>query len=136
MFNGDSFQRLIREAYVPFLKELGFSGKPVHVSGKYYCAYFVSTHHTLSVSYEPGDHYWDIRIETHGGAGDLKSFDDRSITPHLADLNTRYQGQVSGAERSQNETFFDGIEAKNADEAYLLKCAKDLRIVLPKYLGI
>jgi hypothetical protein len=56
-------------------------------------------------------------------------------TPRLSDLNSRYMNTVSSEERAANEAAFKSVEARDEEEKLLLKSAKELCLVLPKYLA-
>lgn len=42
--------------------------------------------------------------------------------------------EVTESEREGNDAYFSAIEVHDRNERALLKCAKDLRLVLPRYL--
>ena len=131
--NGQDFLRVIRDAFVPFLTALGFSMDEPSISGRLYRASFSSASHTVSVSFEPGDNNFFLLIFTRENDV-LSEMDNRSKTPRLSDLNSRYMQSVNAAERVANEAAFGSISIRDSDEAILLKSAKELRLVLPKYL--
>lgn len=95
---------------------------------------FIGELWTLSVSFEPGDNYFSIVLLNSKERG-LAAMDDRQKSPRLSDLNTRYMGQITLAEREANEVFFACIVVKDPFERQFLKFAKDLRLVLPKHLA-
>ena len=96
---------------------------------------FIGKSWTLSVSFEPGDNYFSIVLLNNKERG-LAAMDDRQKSPRLSDLNARYMGQITLAEREVNEAFFTSIVVTDSFERQLLKVAKDLRLVLPKYLAV
>ena len=61
--------------------------------------------------------------------------DDRLKTPRLCDLNSRYMNTVTSEERAANDAAFKSVVALDEEERLLLKSAKELRLVLPKYLA-
>lgn len=132
--NDQDFSRIIDQAFMPFLKELGFVAQPKAISGRAYMVEFIGEAWTLSVSFEPGDDYFSVMLLNNKMRG-LAAMDDPQKTPRLSDLNTRYMGQVTPAERETNEAFFVGIVVTDPFERQLLKFAKDLRLVLPKHLA-
>jgi hypothetical protein len=132
--NGVIFTNLMESAFRPFLGKLGFAMQPLHVSGRYYRATFGGPHYTLLITFEPGDENTTVMLLTNGD-DDLKAIDDPARTPRLADLNSRYMPQVSTDARSENEAYFDQFAASDRTEKLLLKCAKDLRLVLPLHLA-
>lgn len=132
--SGQDFLRIVKEAFEPFLNEIGFSADPPSISGRFYRARFSSPSHVVSVSFEPGDNAFFVLV-FHREDGQLSDIDDRSKTPRLADLNARYMHRVSKEERLANESFFRSVVPKDDEERYLLKCAKELRLVLPKHLA-
>ena len=95
---------------------------------------FIGKSWTLSVSFEPGDNYFSIVLLNNKERG-LAAMDDRQKSPRLSDLNARYMGQITLAEREANEAFFASIVVTDSFERQLLKVAKDLRLVLPKHLA-
>lgn len=131
---GERFKRLINEAFVLFLKDLGFVSQPIHVSGRYFRASFIGKEQTLIVSLKPAEDNKTVLLVTIGD-DDLSAIDDRSKTPRLSDLNSRYMSDVVPYEQMSNDAFFSGIEALCAHERKLVKSAKELRLVLPKYLA-
>jgi hypothetical protein len=131
--NGQDFLRVCNAAFAPFLKELGFSMDSPSISGRFYRVSFTDAAHAVSVSYEPGDEALFVMVFGREN-GELTDIDDRLKTPRLADLNTRYMPTITSGERAANETVFASVETRDKEEYALLKAAKELRLVLPKYL--
>jgi len=131
--NGDDFKRIIAEAFEPCLKKLGFALKALSISGREYSVCFESDAQVVDVSYEPGDDYLNISVYRRENTT-LSDIDDRSKTPRLSDLTRQYMPLVTRDERSVNEALFKSIVTRDATEGRLLKSAKDLCLVLPKYL--
>jgi hypothetical protein len=131
--NSHDFLRIVREAFEPFLMELGFSMDKPSISGRFYCVDFSSDSHQVSVSYEPGDNEFFIFV---GESRNSKfiDIDDRAKTPRLTDLNNRYMAAVTQLERLTNEKAFESVMVNVKEERLILKAAKELRLVLPKYL--
>lgn len=132
--NGKDFLRVIQDAFDPFLMTLGFSMETPSISGRFYRASFSGPKNAVSISYEPGDNALFVLVFSRE-KGELSDVDDRTKTPRLADLNARYMPLVSDAERVANEVFFQGVVVKDQEERQLLKFAKELRLVLPRYLN-
>jgi len=132
--NGQDFLRLVNEAFKPFLTELGFSMDAPAVSGRLYRASFTDSRNSVSVSFEPGDDALFVLVFSREG-GEMSDMDDRLKSPRLSDLNERYMSLVSGTERVANEAAFRSFVARDEAERCLLKSAKELRLVLPKYLA-
>jgi hypothetical protein len=103
------------------------------LSGRSYRATFTSPEEVVSVSYEPGDEVLFVMVFCRQNGG-LSDIDDRSNTPRLSDLNMRYMHTITKEERLENEVIFGAIEPRDNEERLLLKAAKELRLVLPKYL--
>ena len=104
------------------------------ISGRHYRASFVAREHVVVVSFEPGDNYLLVLVYCvkHGKLSDV---DDIASTPRLSDLNARYMGEVNGKERAMVDTAFEGIVAEDREERELVRSAKELCLVLPKYLA-
>ena len=132
--NSQDFLRIVNTAFQPFLVALGFSLDAPSISGRFYRVSFSSAINTVSVSYEPGDNAFFIVVFSREN-DELSDFDDRNKTPRLTDLNSSYMHQVSDNERSENALFFKPVLTENQEERFLLKCAKELRLVLPLYLS-
>jgi hypothetical protein len=130
---GKRFQVLVQEAFNPFLIELGFKPEKPKISGRYYRAKFIGDNHTLIVSLEPADAFFSIMI-VRNDSYDLYTIDDPQKAPRLSDLNRMYMSEVTPNERATNDSFFSEIKVEDQKERALLKCAKDLRLVLPRYL--
>ena len=131
--NGQDFLRIAKEAFIPFLKELGLEMDEPSMSGRFYRASFTGPAHAVSVSYEPGDGAFFVMVFGRKN-GKLSDIDDRTKTPRLADLNSRYMPTITNKERVENEVAFESVVARDREERLLLKAAKELRLVLPKYL--
>jgi hypothetical protein len=132
--NGQRFLHIIDEAFVPFLKDLGFLMDTPSISGRFYRARFTDSKHLISVSFEPGDKFFLVSVFDYEH-GLLSDIDDRSKTWCLADLNRRYMHTVTNEERSAYESIFNSVSAWDNEEKTLLKFAKELCLVLPKYLA-
>lgn len=131
--NGQDFLRITSTAFAPFLKKLGFAVDEPSVSGRYYRVSFTSSSHCVSISYEPGDEALFVIVSSRKN-GELSDIDDRIATPRLADLNSRYMAAITNEERVENEAAFEFVIVNDKEERILLKAAKELRLVLPKYL--
>lgn len=131
--NGQNFLRIANEAFVPFLKGLGFLMDEPAISGRFYRVSFNGSAHAVSVSYEPGDDALFVMVFSRKN-GELSDIDDRTKTPRLADLNSRYMAAITNEERTANESVFESVVVNDEEERLLVKAAKELRLVLPKYL--
>jgi hypothetical protein len=131
--NGQDFLRIVKEAFAPFLEELGFAMEQPSISGRFYRVSFTASSHVVSVSYEPGDDALFVMVFSLKN-GELSDIDDSKKTPRLSDLNSRYMVRVTDKERIENQKVFESIVAKDKEELLLLKAAKELRLVLPMYL--
>jgi hypothetical protein len=129
----ERFQSLIKQAFNPFLIEFGFKPEKPHLSGRYHRANFIGNSHTIIIYFEPGEAYLTAMLVKNDDY-DLSSIDDPKKTPRVSDLNRIYMGKITPSERANNESFFSTIEVKDQNEQALLKLAKDLRLVLPRYL--
>jgi len=132
--NGQDFLRVVHEAFVPFLHGLGFSMDAPSISGRLYRASFTGPRNSVSISFEPGDDVIFVLVFCLQD-GEWSDMDDRLKTPRLSDLNARYMGSVSVDERAANESAFESIVARDDAERSLLKAARELRLVLPRYLA-
>jgi len=132
--NGQDFQRITSAAFEPFLKELGYLTDNISISGRFYRVFYKAHKNVISVSYEPSDRALFVMIFTRNG-DELSDIDDTASTPRLSDLNSRFMHTVSVEKRKENENYFKSISACDDDERLLLKCAKELRLVLPCYLN-
>jgi hypothetical protein len=131
--NGQDFLRITNEAFVPFLKGLGFVMDEPSISGRFYRVSFTGSAHAVSVSYEPGDDALFVMVFSREN-GELSDIDDRTKTPRLADLNSRYMATITSEDRAENERTFECVAVNDKEERLLLKAAKELRLVLPKYI--
>jgi hypothetical protein len=134
MIDSVSFKRIVETAFAPFLLELGFSADPVFLSGKYCAARFACGQRSLLISYEPGDDELLIVISERP-LKSLPDIDNRLAAPRLSDLNRAYGSLISVNERSANDARFGHVQTRNGAEKNLLNCAKQLRLVLPKYVA-
>jgi hypothetical protein len=132
MSNQD-FLRVCRAAFAPFLKELGFVMDCPSINGRFYHVDFTSIKHTVSISYEPGDDALFVMVFGRVN-GELTDIDDRQKTARLTDLNARYMPLITKDEYVRNKAVFSSVKVRNKEESALLKAARELRLVLPKYL--
>jgi len=130
---GKDFVRLVRQAFTPFLENFGFKMGTPSISGRLYCVDFTTEVHTISLSYEPGDKALFVVVSSLG-EGLLADYDNKEKSPRLTDLNARYMKLVTVDERAANDDAFSSIVAEDEAEHRLLKAAKELRLVLPKFL--
>jgi hypothetical protein len=65
----------------------------------------------------------------------LSEIDDRTKTPRLSDLNSQFMNAVTGEERAANLVAFASLMPRDKEERALLKSAKELHLVLSKYLA-
>lgn len=131
--DGKDFLRVVKEAFSPFLQALGFEEDVPSISGRFYRASFSSTHNVISISFEPGDSALFIMVFSREN-GELSDIDDRSRTPRLVDLNTRYLHLITNDELLNADAKFASIRVNDKDELFLLKAAKELSLVIPKHL--
>ena len=131
--DGQDFLRIVNESFTPFLGKIGFLMDRPSISGRSYRASFTGRKNSVWVSFEPGDGILVVYVFSLEN-GELSEIDDRLKTPRLADLNHRYMSSVTNQERSANEAVFQQVLVKDNHERALLKAAKDLRLVLPKYI--
>lgn len=131
--NGHEFLRIVREAFEPFLREIGFSMGVPSISGRHYHVKFFGPMHVVSVSFEPGCDAQFVMILRRENDG-LSDIDDRTRSPRLSDLNKRYMGEVSAPERLSNDNYFKSIVVRDEHQQSLLKAARELRLVLPRFL--
>lgn len=123
------FHDALIEETADFLPALGFHTRTLKCSGRLFLAEFESEHHLLSVSYEPGDEYLDIRVFSVAN-GQRSDPDDARLTPRLPDLNARY------AASHGSDTSHHGRPAGASQDltSSLRKSLRELRAVLPSYL--
>jgi hypothetical protein len=133
--SNDTFERVLTAAFVPFLKDLGFTQGAMHSCGRFSSAKFQGSRSALSVSYEYGDDHLNIMLLTRG-AEELEDIDDRDKSLRLADLNSRYTRLITPEERVDNQHYFAAFGARDALEERWLKSTRDLRLVLIKHLKL
>jgi hypothetical protein len=131
--NSQSFKNFSLRVFNPFLKEIGFSLSEIDFNGKFYSIYYDNSIYRVVLSFEPGDSYLSLMLQNKEH-DDLTSIDNPEITPRLNDMNLMYMKDVGVSERRENDNYFSSITPENQIEKCILKLAKDLRLVLPKYL--
>ena len=132
--DGQEFINIVSKGFAPFLKELGFSLNTPSISGRMYRADFSGSRNVVSISYEPGNDALFIAIFSLEN-GVPSSYDDLLKTPRLANLNKRYMHLVTASDRFKNEAAFESVRPAGRVEKLLMKSAKELRLILPKYLA-
>lgn len=131
--DGKEFLRIIDEAYDPFIRKFGFVRGGESINGRFCNVIFNRGECAISVTYELGEEevFVSVYERTDGG---LSDYDDRSRTVRLSDLNRTYMSSIGPEERAENESLFRLIRADDGEQVKLLKSAKELRLVLPRYL--
>ena len=99
-----------------------------------YHAEFTGKRNVISISYEFGDDALFVIIFS-TEKGELSHYDDLVSTPRLSNLNSRYMRLVSPRERIETDIAFSAITGEGKAEKLLIKSAKELRLVLPKYMA-
>jgi hypothetical protein len=131
--NDQDFLTIVNHAIGPFLKELGFWLETPSISGRFYRVSFSSQNHAVWISFEPGEDAFFVTVFCREN-GRLSDIDDPVKTLRLAELNSRYMNRVKPEERAATEKALQSLVPKDEEERVLLKLAKELRVVLPKYL--
>jgi hypothetical protein len=121
------------EAAFGFMGDLGFDADPISISGREYVASFRGRGMAVYVSFEPGDDAFIVMVAS-GGSG-REALDDPSRTPRLPELSRRFMSAVSPEARQAADAALRGIVANDEHEQQLVRAARDLRLVLPKYLS-
>jgi len=129
--DSEVFLDVVRTLVGPALQPLGFVLHTT-VSGRMYLAEFVSPTHIASISFEPGDDYLLVAIFTVTD-GVRSNIDDREHTPLLSDLNRRFlsPSEIDALHRSPTMEC-----AQCATAMRLVKAARELAVVLPRYLSV
>ncbi len=131
--NEKDFTEMINKAFIPFLKDLGFIMDSQNISGKFYKVSFSDSTHKVNIAYEPSEKE-RLFVVIFRINSPLSEFDNRSKSPSLSNLNSLFMNQISTDQRVLNDEYFKNIEIKDEDGKLMLKTAKELRLVLPKYL--
>lgn len=132
--NGQDFLRIIDDGFV-FLNDFDFLMDEPHISGRMYQVEFRSPTNVLTVAYEPSENNLTVYLSRVKN-GQRSNVDDERNTFRLNQLNRTFMKDVTTEERKRNEEFFRSVSARDPAEKLLLKAAKDLRLILPKYLSI
>lgn len=128
------FVQIINEFFVPFLHDMGFRLDSIEVNGRFYLARFKGSNHLLNVCFEPGEDYLSAQMSTNG-KDIFKVLDDPKFSPKVSELNRRFMGAVTNLEFEANNRFFESATADDPLDRKLIKIARDLRLVLPKFLA-
>ena len=128
--NGEQFELAVHEHVAPALLKLGFELQ-TSISGKIYSAEFLSPRLIVSVSFEPGDDYFLVVVFTVSN-GHRSDIDDRSTTPRLSDLNSRF---LTAADSHALARIRSG-QAIGSEEQRIRRIGAELSLVLPRYMDI
>jgi hypothetical protein len=126
--SSESFKKMIKAAFTPFLNGLGFDFQSIHTSGKFYRALFQNKKLSVSITFEPGEEYFDVIVSNLDNA--LVLVNDTNIDFRFSQLNARYMPRIDKKERLDNELFFAQITTSDNFERMLLERAKELRLTL------
>ncbi len=132
--NGVRFRHLVETGIAPFMSELGLGRVELAISGRAYTCEFIGPSHVVTISFEPGDSFLVVAVQSLKN-GILSEWDDRASTPRLSDLNHMYMPYVTNQERAENDVDLMSVLPQDDEERMLLKYAKELRLVLPKYFA-
>jgi hypothetical protein len=127
-----SFVTMIEHVFVPVLVPLGFDRSDPSLSGRAYIARFSSRSHSVTISYEPGDDYFFVRVSS-SPRPTLAELDDPTVTTSLNEINGRYMPTISAEERARGASLLE-IPTDDPIDRRMLKAALELALVLPKHL--
>jgi hypothetical protein len=128
--DSDSFIKTVGQILDPVLGPRGFSPH-YSASGRLYLAEFVSPDYVVSISFEPGDEFLQVAVFTVTN-GIRSELDDRDATPRLSDLSTRFLHPSDATDLGRTK---DEISRNDRSLLKLVKSAKELAIVLPRYFA-
>jgi len=129
-----TFVRIVNEAFVPLLSRLGFSSEAPVLRGRFNSASFLRKDYVVDVSYEPGDEAIIIMVLRRKD-GKLSDIDDPANTVRLDTLKERYMHLVTREEFEEGNVAFGAVRATDPTEQLMVKSARELALVLPKYLA-
>ena len=132
--DGQTFIRLVKKAFNPFMREFGFSMGAPSVDGLIFSVDFTHRDCVVTVAIEPPDLAVHTLIFSREGE-QLSAPDDLLRTPRLSDLVARHMRQASQAEQITAKKKFAAVHAPIEDQRLLLKAARELYLVLPKHLA-
>jgi hypothetical protein len=132
--NGRSFSKAVDLIFSRFLSDLGFNEIEKTISGNFYSVRHSSSQYEISISFEPDTE--NVLIVLYSLVkDDISDIDNHLISPRLSDLNLRYMHLVTDAQRAENDDYFKELNSHDPIEKRLIKSAKELRLVLPKYFS-
>jgi hypothetical protein len=130
----ETFVAIVEGAFVAPLAHLGFSLQELELHGRFDLATFVREDYAIHVSYEPGDEAVFIIVFRRKN-GVLSDIDNPSETVRLSDLNERYMRFITPQERANCDAAFRSVQVTGRAEQLMVKGAKELSLVLPRYLA-
>ncbi|MBG6188387.1 hypothetical protein [Flavobacterium sp. CAN_S2] len=90
---------------------------------------YAGTNKVISISLETYENYLRVVIFDLEN-GKLSDYDDKAKTIHLNQLTKEYFPKISKNEITENSMFFKNISTETEIEKQIVKCAKELRLVL------
>jgi hypothetical protein len=126
------FRRLIDEVFAPFLMQLGFGLSEYKVTDVWRFAEFTGHGLAVRVNYEFPMHYADVKVHTRSDI--CRPHIASGTTLPISALTEQYLGQIEPDELDKNDRQFAGIEFACPEAVRLFVMAKQLRIVLPRWM--
>ena len=132
--DSQTFVKLSRKAFLPFMTELGFSMAAPSTHTLCYSVDFIHPACVVALSHEPPDPLVHCRIFTRI-EGKLSDPEDPQGTLDIAALAARYKPQITQAERIAARKRFSTIPSAEEEHRLMLKTALDLYLALPRHLA-
>lgn len=126
------FRLLIDQVFTPFLMQLGFRLSEYKVTNVWRFAEFTGHGLAVRVNYEFPMHYADVKVHTRSDI--WRPHVTSGTTLAISALTEQYLGPIERDELAKNDRQFDGIEVACPEADRLLVMAKQLRIVLPRWM--
>lgn len=124
--NPQIFKEIVSKGMEQPLSSMGFVPY-FECSGRFFLAEFRSVRHAVSISFEPCDEFFDVRVFSIDN-GTRSDPDDLEKTPTLAELNDRYRNALA-------EARWEPRRGYPPTEQTLQKIVHELGVVLPLYLA-
>lgn len=103
--------------------------KIIENGNRFFDINYAGINKTISISLETYENYLRVVIFDLEN-GKLSNYDDKTKTIHLNQLTKDYFSKISKNKISENSMFFKNISTETEIEKQIVKCAKELRLVM------
>jgi hypothetical protein len=136
MIDGNKYIEVVGAYFEFLITEFSFKVSEEIINGNFFYRFrYMDEIKAITISYENIEDYLSVFISVLQN-GIMPDYDDKTKTLHLNKLNAQVLSRLNRSEIALNSEYFTRLRPENELEKKLLKCAKELRLVLQHWSSI